>query len=438
MLENKWSPFDISGRIVRISGFLIEAVGLNAKIGSLCQVGNDILAEVIGFKNDITFLMTSDELNGISPGTRILQLNSFPKMPVGEGLLGRIIDAQGKVLDNLGALQNVEYVVPEFTPINPLTRAVIKIPLDVGVKAINGLLTIGQGQRIGLFAGSGVGKSILLGMITKYSNADVVVVSLVGERGREVKEFIEDNVGKDALHKTIIVASPADTSPLLRIKAAENATFIAEYFKSKKKRVLLLMDSVTRYAHALREFALAQGEPPTARGYPASVFAKIPKLLERAGNGETQESSITGIYTVLVDGDDMQDPIADCARGVLDGHIVLSRALAEEGHYPAIDIEQSISRTMDKVSDSTHLGLARLFKKCYAKYRNNKDFISMGAYQKGIDAEMDSILEKKNLFFKYLQQLSHEKHPLEECKNMLNEFSCFEAFNANIKSSNSA
>ncbi len=426
---SEWQPFTISGKVHHVSGFLIEATGLKAKIGSLCQLccseDNFIIAEVIGFKSEITYLMTAEDVVGLSPGCSIIQLNEFPKVPLGDGLLGRVINAQGIPLDNQGELNNVTLSQLKFEPINPLSRALIDAPLDVGVKAINSLLTIGRGQRIGLFAGTGVGKSILLGMITKYAQADVIVISLVGERGREVKEFIEETIGPDAIKKTVIVASPADSSPLSRIKAAETATFIAEYFKNKNKQVLLLMDSITRYAQALRELGLALGEPPTAKGYPPSVFAKIPKLIERAGNGKTSASAITGIYTVLTEGDDIQDPVADSARGILDGHIVLSRHLAEEGHYPAIDLEQSISRVMDRVIDKDHKFLAKNFKRSFIKYRQNKDYITLGAYQKGADPEMDLILEKRPNMYSFLQQDAYQRFDFETCKRLLKEFDCF-------------
>lgn len=432
-----WQPFVISGKVHRISGFLIEATGLKAKIGSLCQVWcsdeAQITAEVIGFQADITYLMTSEDIVGISPGSSVIQLNEFPKIPLGDGLLGRVINAEGLPLDSLGELKNVVPSLLKFEPINPLDRALISTPIDVGVKCINALLTLGRGQRVGLFAGTGVGKSILLGMITKYSEADVIVISLVGERGREVKEFIEESVGAEALKKTVIVAAPADSSPLSRIKAAETATFIAEHFKNKNKKVLMLMDSITRYAQALRELGLALGEPPTAKGYPPSVFARIPKLIERAGNGHTQESSITGIYTVLTEGDDMNDPVADSARGILDGHITLSRHLAEEGHYPAIDLEQSISRVMDRVVDADHQRLAKLFKKSFIKYRQNLDYINLGAYQKGADPEMDLILEKKANMYAFLQQDAKRKFDFNTCKHLLKEFECFSSTQLIVK-----
>lgn len=423
---NNLTPFTVYGKVHKVSGFLIEATGIKAKVGTLCEIDcspSPVQAEVIGFKSEITYLMSADELRGILPGAEVTQLDSFAKIPIGDGLLGRVIDAAGVPLDNLGELKRVERVPLHFEPINPLQRAAIRQPMDVGIKAINGLLTLGVGQRMGLFAGTGVGKSILLGMITQYCQADIVVISLVGERGREVKEFIEDNIGPAGMHKAVIVAAPADSSPLARIKAAETATFIAEHFKNKKKRVLLLMDSLTRYGQALRELGLALGEPPTNKGYPPSVFARIPKLVERAGNGATPDSSITGIYTVLAEGDDVQDPIVDCARGILDGHIMLTRQLAEQGHYPAIDIEQSISRVMDKVVPTEQVQLARLFKKSYAKYQQNKDFITIGAYQKGNDPELDLVLEKKPKIFAFLQQDVNQRCDLRQSADMLKEFS---------------
>lgn len=420
------SPFTLFGKVSKVSGYLIEATGLKAKVGTLCQIEsspNPVFAEVVGFKSDVTFLMSADELRGILPGSDVTQLDSFAKVPIGQGLLGRVIDSSGIPLDNLGPLKSIEYAPVHFEPINPLGRAAIRHPMDVGVKAINGLLTLGIGQRMGLLAGTGVGKSILLGMITKYCQADVVVISLVGERGREVKEFIEDNIGPQSLHKAVIVAAPADSSPLARVKAAETATFIAEYFKNKKKRVLLLMDSLTRYGQALRELGLALGEPPTNKGYPPSVFARIPKLVERAGNGSTEDTSITGIYTVLAEGDDIQDPIVDCARGILDGHIVLSRTLADSAHYPAIDIEQSISRVMDKVVSADHLALARTFKKSYSKYQQNRDFITIGAYQKGNDPELDQIIEKYPKLLAFLQQDKNAHINMQKTAELLKEFS---------------
>jgi len=422
------------GKVHKASGFLIEAVGLKAKMGSLCRVAlspeKQIMAEVIGFKSEITYLMVGEELTGIAPGATVSEEDAFSQVPVGEGLLGRVINAQGKPLDNKGDLRDITWAHLQFENVNPLARASIREPLDVGVKAINGLFTLGKGQRVGLFSGSGVGKSVLLGMITQFCKAEVVVISLVGERGREVKEFIEENIGEEALKKTVVVASPADTSPLERIKAAEVATYIAEYFKKQNKQVLFLMDSITRYAHALRELGLALGEPPTSRGYPPSVFTKIPRLIERVGLGLPNAGSITGIYTVLIEGDDIHDPVADCARGILDGHIVLSRQLAEEGHYPAIDIESSISRVMDKVVEKEHLYLARSFKKSFTKQRKNADFMLLGAYQKGQDPEMDLILEKKTQMDFFLQQRENEPVDFENCKAQLKTFSCFLQINA--------
>lgn len=414
--------FAIAGKVQRVAGFMVEATGVKAQIGSLCRIQtqhDDVIAEIIGFHADTVYLMTPHDLRGITPGCPIYPLQDFPKVPVGPGLLGRIIDGDGNPLDNSGPLTQVEEKLLRFDSINPLSRSLIKQPFDVGVKVINSLFTLGQGQRVGLFSGSGVGKSVLLGMIAKFAKSDVNVISLVGERGREVREFIEENIGEVALKKSVIIASPADCSPLSRIKAADTATFIAEYFRNHNKHVLLLMDSITRYAHALRELGLALGEPPTQKGYPPSVFAKIPKLIERAGNGNNPSSSITAIYTVLADGDDIHDPIVDCARGILDGHIVLSRKLAEEGHYPAVCLEQSISRVMDKVISPEHMKQARSFKRAFSKYQQNKDYITLGAYQKGFDLELDKVLEKKNEMWAFLQQESSQNIDLSQSVALL-------------------
>lgn len=415
------------GKIFKASNYLIEATGLNAKIGTLCEIeisqSEKALLEVVGFKGDITYLMAYEELTGLSPNFEIKQLNEFKKSPMGFGLLGRVIDSYGSPLDALGKLKDVINMPLSTTKINPLEKSRISAPLDLGVKAINGLLTVGEGQRIGLMAGSGVGKSVLMGMIAKYSKVDVIVIALIGERSREVKEFIEDNLGS-ALSKTVMVVSSADSSPLNRIQAAEYATSIAEYFRDSNKRVLFLMDSVSRYAQAIRELGLALGEPPTTKGYPPSVFTKLPKLIERVGNGTQKGSSITAIYTVLAESDDIQDPIVDCARSILDGHIVLSRRLVEVGHFPAIDIEQSISRVMNSIISPEHLQAARLFKRYYSQYMKQKDFISLGAYQAGSDPEFDKIIKKMPEITKFLQQMVSEKSTFENdvqnLKNVIN------------------
>ncbi|MDX1452536.1 MAG: FliI/YscN family ATPase, partial [Oleiphilaceae bacterium] len=327
---------EVSGRLTRMVGLTLEAVGCDTVVGDRCVIrgagGQEVEAEVVGFDGERTFLMPLTNAEGLRPGALVTPTEFDNSIPVGWGLLGRVLDGAGKALDGKGDLVAEDELPMSGDIINPLARAPIREPLDTGIKAINGLLTVGVGQRLGLFAGSGVGKSMLLGMMTRFTNADIVVVGLIGERGREVKEFIEDILGDEGLARSVVVASPADDSPLMRLRASMLTTRIAEYFRDQGKRVLLLMDSLTRYAQAQREIALSVGEPPATRGYPPSVFAKIPKLVERAGNGPEGGGSITAFYTVLTEGDDQQDPIADAARAILDGHIVLSRDLAEEGH----------------------------------------------------------------------------------------------------------
>jgi flagellum-specific ATP synthase len=319
-------------------------------------------------------------------------------------LLGRVVDGNGQPLDGLGPIKAEKRVPLSKPPMNPLLRKPIKQPLDVGVRAINSIVTVGLGQRMGLFAGSGVGKSVLMGMMTRGTAADVVVVGLVGERGREVKEFIQDILGKEERAKSVVVAAPADTSPLMRLKGCETAVTIAEYFRDKGLNVLLLIDSLTRYAMAQREIALAVGEPPATKGYPPSVFARLPALVERAGNGNENQGSITAFYTVLTEGDDLQDPIADAARAILDGHIVLSRSLADSGHYPAIDIEASISRVMPMVVSEEHVQGARRIRQVYSNYQRNRDLISIGAYTKGTDPRIDLAINAEPAINAFLQQ----------------------------------
>ncbi len=400
------------GRIFKASNYLIEAKGLTARIGTLCLVQSDdsskSYAEVVGFKGDITYLMSYQELAGLSPNCKIVQLNEFATKPYGMGLLGRVVDAYGNHIDSLEPIQSVQYLNEYTRAISPLSKARILQPLDIGVKAINGLLTVGQGQRVGLMAGSGVGKSVLLGMIAKHADVDVIVIGLIGERSREVREFIDDNLN-GSMQKMVMVVATADASPLNRIQAAEYASSIAEHFRDQNKKVLLLLDSLTRYAQAIRELGLALGEPPTTKGYPPSVFTKIPKLIERVGNAEENGGSITGIYTVLAESDDIQDPIIDCARSILDGHFVLSRYLAEQGHFPAIDIEQSISRVMGFVIDQKHADAARAFKTALQRYNEQKDFMAMGTYQKGLDPEFDAILSKIPKMKQFLTQSVNEQ-----------------------------
>ncbi|KZX77036.1 EscN/YscN/HrcN family type III secretion system ATPase [Oleiphilus sp. HI0009] len=403
----------ISGRLTRMIGLTLEAKGCKAVVGDRCLIqgsnNEEVEAEVVGFDEDSTYLMPLSVVKGFQPGAKVTPLPSANDVPVGMSLLGRVLDGCGNPIDGKGDLLAESYVPASADIINPLARAPIRAPLDVGIKAINALLSVGVGQRLGLFAGSGVGKSMLLGMMTRFTNADVVVVGLIGERGREVKEFIEDILGEEGLSRSVVVASPADDSPLMRMRASTLCTRIAEYYRDKGQRVLLLMDSLTRYAQAQREIALSVGEPPATKGYPPSVFAKIPQLVERAGNGVEGGGSITAFYTVLTEGDDQQDPIADATRAILDGHIVLSRALAEEGHYPAIDIEASISRVMPQVTDPQHFKDAQRFKQLYAKYQQARDLISVGAYAQGSDPLTDFAVSRIDLMRNFLQQGLNER-----------------------------
>jgi flagellum-specific ATP synthase len=386
-------------------------------VGSQCLVQTiegEIEAEVVGFGDDITYLMPTEAVRGIVPGSRVMPLNRQSGLPVGMGLLGRVVDGNGQPLDGLGEI-NAEARAPTTRPpMNPLIRRPINTPMDVGVRAINALNTVGVGQRMGLFAGSGVGKSVLLGMMTRGCEADVVVVGLVGERGREVKEFIHEILTEEERQRAVVVAAPADTSPLMRLKGCETAVTIAEYFRDKGMKVLLLIDSLTRYAMAQREIALAVGEPPATKGYPPSVFARLPALVERAGNGSERQGSITAFYTVLTEGDDLQDPIADAARAILDGHVVLSRTLADSGHYPAIDIEASISRVMPMVVSEEHQLMARRIRQVYSNYKQNQDLISIGAYAKGSDPRIDLAIRAEPAINALLQQGMKQVIPYDE------------------------
>lgn len=403
---------EFSGRLTRMVGLTLEAVGCQCIVGDRCHIqsanGSLIEAEVVGFDDDKTFLMPLTAADGLKPGALVTPADSISEVAVGWGLLGRVLDGAGNVLDDKGALDVDSYISFNGNVINPLARAPIRESLDVGIKAINALLTVGIGQRIGLFAGSGVGKSMLLGMMTRFTTADIVVVGLIGERGREVKEFIEDILGEEGIKRAVVVASPADDSPLMRLRASMLTTRIAEYFRDQGKSVLLLMDSLTRYAQAQREIALSVGEPPATKGYPPSVFAKLPQLVERAGNGKKGGGSITAFYTVLTEGDDQQDPIADAARAILDGHIVLSRSLAEEGHYPAIDIEASISRVMPHITTNEHLQDAMRFKQIFARYQQARDLISVGAYVPGSDPQTDFAIERIEKMKVFLKQSLNE------------------------------
>lgn len=397
----------VAGKLTRVVGLTLEAIGCRAPVGSLCHVQTltgELEAEVVGFSGDKLYLMPSEQLTGVLPGARVTPLNEQYGIAVGSELLGRVIDGLGQPLDGLGEILTSNNAQLTSERINPMLRQTITQPLDVGVSSINSILTVGQGQRMGLFAGSGVGKSVLMGMMTRGTTADVVVVGLIGERGREVKEFIEEILGEEGRSRSVVVAAPADASPLMRMKGCDTTLTIAEYFRDQGLNVLLLMDSLTRYAQAQREIALAIGEPPATKGYPPSVFAKLPRLVERAGNGQNGQGSITAFFTVLTEGDDLQDPIADAARAILDGHIVLSRELADSGHYPAIDIEKSISRVMPAVTTDEHQQLARGIKMLYALYQQNRDLINLGAYQRGSDPRIDLAINLKPHMDQFLQQ----------------------------------
>ena len=406
----------VEGQVTRLIGLTLEAVGLKVALGDYCLVDlqgdGSVEAEVVGFSGDRIYLMPLDSVDGLAPGAAVRLRVGASLVPVGFGLLGRVLDGIGRPLDGKGPLKPDDMVTLAGETINPLHRHPIEQTLDVGIRAINGLMTVGRGQRLGLFAGSGVGKSVLLGMMTRFTEAEITVVGLIGERGREVREFIDHSLGPEGMARSVVVASPADDSPLMRLRAAQLATRIAEYFRARGCNVLLLMDSLTRYAQAQREIALAVGEPPATKGYPPSVFAKLPKLVERAGNGETGGGSITAFYTVLTEGDDQQDPVADSARAILDGHFVLSRALAEQGHYPALDIEASVSRAMPQIVDASQLNLALQFKRLYSRYQQNADLISVGAYARGSDSETDKAIDMLPSLRAYLQQGMDEPMPM--------------------------
>ena len=414
----------VAGKLTRVVGLTLEAIGCRAAVGSLCRIDTldgYLEAEVVGFSGEKLFLMPSEQLKGVIPGAKVTPIGDEQGIPVGMSLLGRVIDGAGQPLDGLGPILTAESALLVNRRLNPLARKPINQPMDVGVRAINAMLTVGQGQRMGLFAGSGVGKSVLLGMMTRGTTADVVVVGLIGERGREVKEFIEEILGAEGRARSVVVAAPADASPLMRLKGSETALTIAEYFRDQGLNVLLLMDSLTRYAQAQREIALAIGEPPATKGYPPSVFAKLPALVERAGNGAEGQGSITAFFTVLTEGDDLQDPIADAARAILDGHIVLSRELADSGHYPAIDIEKSISRVMPMVTSEEHMMMARTVKQCYSLYQQNRDLITIGAYQKGADPRLDQAIAIRPKLEQFLQQKMKEVVSYGDCLQALHQ-----------------
>jgi flagellum-specific ATP synthase len=403
-------PFKVYGRIIEITGLTIKATGIDVSIGEACRIYSDsappVDAEVVGFKDGRVILMATGEVSGIRHGSRVLSLGKSISVKAGDELIGRVIDAAGNPIDGKGPINGIDYSL--FTPdINPLKKQTIRQPIDIGIRAINGLLTCGKGQRVGIMAGSGVGKSVLLGMIAKYSEASVNVIALIGERSREVREFVEKNLGPEGLKKSVVVVSTSNQTPLAKVRGAFTATAIAEYFRSRGTDVLLLMDSLTRVAMAQREIGLAVGEPPTTRGYTPSVFALLPKLLERVGTSENA-GSITGLYTVLVEGDDMLDPVADMSRSILDGHIVLSRDIAMENHYPSIDILQSISRVMPHVVDERHREYAGKFIEILSTYKKFEDMINLGAYKPGSNFKVDYSIKLIDRLKNYLRQNMNE------------------------------
>ncbi len=421
--EDYQCEIDACGKVTRVVGLTLEAVGVKVVIGQHCTVilndSREVDTEVVGFADNRVFLMPTAAIQGLHAGALVRPAKCHNYLLVSDNLLGRVINGIGLPLDNKGSISGEKKVLLEQPPINPLERAPISEVLDVGVRSINGLLTVGKGQRMGLFAGSGVGKSVLLGMMTRFTKADVVIVGLVGERGREVREFIEQNLEEEGLQRAVVVASPADDAPLMRLRAAYLTTSLAEYYRDQGKDVLLLMDSLTRFGQAQREIALAIGEPPATKGYPPSVFSKIPQLVERVGNGRDGGGSITAFYTVLTEGDDLQDPIADSARAILDGHIVLSRTIAEEGRYPSVDIEASISRAMPNIVDAEHLNSAQSFKQLYSRYQQSRDLISIGAYSRGSDPDIDLAIERIPDLYAYLQQGLDDSYGLDVSRSHL-------------------
>ncbi len=380
------------GRVSQVIGLIAEGDSLGLGVGGVCRIINDhgqtVMAEVVGFKKEKALLMPYGDIRGISMGSRIIPVASSPMVPVGDGMLGRVVDGMGNPIDGKGAINATSSYYLYGKPLGPLERRMIKEPLDVGIGAVNSMITLGRGQRVAIMAGSGVGKSVLMGMMTKHTAADVVVIGLIGERGREVKDFVEETLGPEGIKRAVVVAATSDSPPLTRIRGAYLATTIAEYFRDQGKDVLLMLDSITRFAMSSRDVGLAAGEPPTTRGYTPSFFVQIPILLERAGALESG-GSITGIYTVLVEGDDLNDPVGDTVRSIVDGHIVLSRDLANRGHYPAIDVMASVSRVMRDVSKPDHMAMRDKAVNVMAAYRSAEDMITIGAYVDGSDPNVD-------------------------------------------------
>ncbi len=423
--ESTESRLVVEGKLRRTVGLAMEAEGCQAALGGRCDViagdGRPVETEVVGFAGDRLYLMPVGDMRGIAPNARVVPVSGTPEVTVSDQLLGRVLDGRGKPLDGGPPILGGRSVSLFGEPINPLDRQPIRETLDVGVRSINSLLTVGRGQRMGLFAGSGVGKSMLLSMMTRNTTADVVVVGLVGERGREVKEFIEHSLGEEGLRRSVVVATPADDTPLMRLHGAWMTSAIAEYFRDQGRHVLLLMDSLTRFAQAQREIALAIGEPPATKGYPPSVFAKLPQLVERAGNGRPGEGSITAMYTVLAEGDDQNDPVVDASRAILDGHIVLSRDMADAGIYPAIDIESSVSRAMTNIVNDDHEALVSRFRHLYSTYQQNRDLVSVGAYQPGSNPDLDEALQMWPDIVSFLRQHYAKKVSFDESVSGLGE-----------------
>lgn len=418
------NPLKVSGKVIQIVGLVVEGYCPTATVGTLCHLiplggGEPVPAEVVGFRDSRALLMPLGDLRGLGPGSLIQVVRDSATLPVGDHLLGRVLDALGQPLDEM-PLGACDQECPLYAlPPSPMTRETIVHPLDLGVRAINGLLTCGTGQRMGIMAGSGVGKSVLLGMMAKHTQADVNVIALIGERGREVREFIERDLGPEGLARSVVITATSDQSPLLRMRGAFVATTIAEYFSNQGKNVLLLMDSVTRFAMAMREVGLAIGEPPTTKGYTPSVFATLPKLLERAGNFKGK-GSITGLYTVLVEGDDMNEPVADSVRSILDGHIVLSRDIAARNHYPAIDILGSASRVMRDIVSPEHMQLNGRVREILATYKEAEDLINIGAYVEGSNGKIDYAISQIEAILEFLQQGMNDSVSMDDTVETLN------------------
>jgi len=419
------NPLSITGRVVQVVGLTVEIMGLNCQIGEICEIQTrnktSLLAEAIGFRNNRMLLMPLGSMEGIQPDSTVRSISSAFKVPVGKSLIGRVLDGLGEPIDSKGPLKSINLVSTNQTPPHPLQRSAIEEPLITGVRVIDGMLTCGKGQRMGIFAGSGVGKSTLLGSIARNSESDISVIALIGERGREVREFLERDLGPEGLARSVIIVSTSDQPALMRLKAASVAMTIAEHFRDSGMNVMFMMDSVTRYAMAQREIGLSIGEPPASKGYTPSVFAMLPRLLERAGKGEV--GSITGFFTVLVEGDDFNEPICDAVRGILDGHIILSRALAARNHYPAIDVLNSVSRVMPALTTKEHLQLSAFARKNLAVMEKVRDLVNIGAYVKGSDPEVDTALLINPVLTSFLQQDRSDVSAFEQTLQSLAEIS---------------